>query len=112
MTNKLLSIFFFSIVLIGCKENSNSQSDTNDNSSSNISEIDNTNGYDDGYYCAEVSYYYSKTGTNSLYTLKVEIENNELVKIYWPNGGWLDNSHFSSPTISGGNATFESDRGV
>lgn len=112
MTNKLLSIFFFSIILFGCKENSNSQSDTNDNSSSNISEFDNTNGYDDGYYCAEVSYYYSKTGTNSLYTLKVEIENNELVKIYWPNGGWLDNSHFSPPSISDGNATFESDRGV
>ncbi len=55
MTNKLLSILFFSIVLIVCKENSNSQSDTNDNSSSNISEIDNTNGYNDGYYCAEVS---------------------------------------------------------
>ena len=43
----------------------------------------------DGDYCAEIDYYYSKTGTESTYTLKVEIEDNELVKIYWPNGdGW------------------------
>src|ERR1044072_2494242 len=43
--------------------------------------------YQDGTYCAEVEYYYSKTGTNSTYTLNVDIENGELVKIYWPNGG-------------------------
>ena len=40
------------------------------------------------------------------------MEDNELVKIYWPNGGWLDNSHFSPPDISDGEATFESDKGV
>lgn len=109
MTNKLLSILFFSIILIGCKDNSDFQPDTKDKSLSNI---DNTNGYNDGIYCAKVSFYYSKTGSNSLYTLKVEIENNELVKIYWPNGGWLDNTHFNPPCIRDGNTTFVSDRGV
>lgn len=71
-----------------------------------------TDGYKDGSYCAEVDYYYSETGTKSTYTLLVDIENNELVKIYWPNSGWLDNSHFSSPNIQSGQADFTSDRGV
>lgn len=70
------------------------------------------NGYEDGTYCAEIDYYYSETGTSSTYTLEVEIENNELTIIYWPNGGWLDDSHFSPPDISDGEASFTSDRGV
>lgn len=69
-------------------------------------------GYEDGTYCAEIEYYYFETGTNSTYTLGVEIENNELTLIHWPNGGWLDASHFSPPDISGGEASFTSDRGV
>ena len=69
-------------------------------------------GYDDGTYCAEIDYYFSETGTSSTYTLEVEIENNELTKIYWPNGGWLDHSHFAPPSISEGIANFTSDRGV
>jgi flagellar biosynthesis GTPase FlhF len=80
------------------------------NSSSGQSLIE--SGYSDGSYCAEVQYYYSETGTRTNYTLLVEINNNELVKIHWPNGGWLDNSHFSPPNITNGYAQFTSDRGV
>lgn len=69
-------------------------------------------GYMDGTYCAEIEYYYYKTGTRSTYTLEVEIEDNELTVIHWPNGGWLDDSHFYPPDISDGYAEFESDRGV
>ncbi|WP_229684252.1 hypothetical protein [Flavobacterium limi] len=69
-------------------------------------------GYEDGTYCAEIEYYYSETGTNSTYTLEVEIENNELTVIHWPNGGWLDSSHFIPPDISDGEASFTSDEGV
>jgi len=69
-------------------------------------------GYEDGEYCAEIKYYYSKSGTNSEYTLKVEIEDNELIKIFWSNGGWLDDSHFDPVEISDGSASFESDKGV
>lgn len=69
-------------------------------------------GYDDGTYCAEIDYYYAETGTSSTYTLEVEIENDELTKIYWPNGGWLDDTHFTPPDISEGIANFTSDRGV
>lgn len=70
------------------------------------------NGYSDGTYCADIDYYYSETGTSSTYTLLVEIENNELTVIHWPNGGQLDDSHFTPPDISSGEASFSSDRGV
>jgi hypothetical protein len=69
-------------------------------------------GYINGTYCAEVDYYNSETGTSSTYTLEVEIENNELTIIHWPNGGWLDDSHFTPTDISSGEASFTSDRGI
>ncbi len=90
--------------IIGCGGQSGG-----DNSSNYYSE---ENGQEDGIYCAEIDYYYSVTGTSSTYTLEVEIENNELTIIHWPNGGWLDDSHFSPPDISDGEANFTSDRGV
>jgi hypothetical protein len=103
MKKKFYILLFFILLLWGfqsCKNNSYS------NGSSEVE------GYEDGTYCADIEYYYSKSGTNSSYTLEIEVEDNELVKIYWPNGGWLDESHFSPPDISDGEATFESDKGV
>lgn len=64
-----------------------------------------------GKHCAEVDYYNPKTGKQSNYTLKVQVEDGELTKIYWENGGWLDESHFDAPDISDGTATFTDDRG-
>lgn len=66
----------------------------------------------DGRYCAEVEYYYPKTGTQNDYRLIVEVKGERIYRIEWPNGGWLDDSHHSRPDISSGNARFESDRGV
>jgi len=66
--------------------------------------------YDNGSYCAEVEYYNPRTGTHSTYTLPVRIEDNKLTVIYFPNGGWLDDSHFTPPTIKNGEANFVSDR--
>jgi hypothetical protein len=114
-------LFIFLIIIFtinSCKNNSETSSDSNTYESTSNSEnldedaYDEIDGYKDGDYCAEIDYYYNKTGTSSRYTLKVEIESNELVKIYWPNGGWLDNSHFNPPDISDGEARFESDQGV
>lgn len=107
----ILSIFSFTN---SCKNKATPYSETTPSSSSKNIDLDDANedGYSDGDYCAVINYYYSKTGTNSTYTLKVEIEDNELVKIYWPNGGWLDNSHFNPPDISDGSASFESYNGV
>lgn len=102
-----LLIIFSLFLLVGCR-NRSSGSDYNSFNESDYDE----DGYRDGIYCAEIDYYYSKTGTSSTYTLTVEIENNDLVRINWSNGGWLDDSHFYPPDISDGYATFESDRGV
>lgn len=106
---KEILIFLLIISSIGCKnKNKNYQS----GSSYSSSYDENEDGYSDGTYCAEIEYYYSKTGTRSTYTLEVEIEDNELTIIHWPNGGWLDDSHFYPPDISDGFAEFESDEGV
>lgn len=102
----IFSIIVFSLLFVECKKSNNYNSQ--EYTLGNFEE----NGYPDGTYCAEIDYYYSETGTSSTYTLLVEIENNELIEIHWPNGGWLDDSHFTPPDISSGEASFTSDRGV
>jgi hypothetical protein len=68
--------------------------------------------YPDDTYCAEVEYYNPNTGTRSTYTLTVEVQSNEIVEINFPNGGWLDNDHFSGADLEeDGTASFTSDRG-
>ncbi len=103
---KICVILCLTTFVIQCKKTNSNYDDEQEESYSD------ENGYSDGTYCAEIEYYYSETGTSSTYTLLVEIENNELTVIHWPNGGWLDNSHFTPPDISSGEATFSSDRGV
>lgn len=68
-------------------------------------------GYKDGIYCAEVEYYNSSTGTRRTYDLDVEVEDGELTIIHWPNGGWLDDTHFYPEDITSGECEFTSDRG-
>lgn len=67
--------------------------------------------YPDGIYDAIIHVYNPNTKHNATYTLEVEVENEELIKIYWNNGGWLDDSHFSPVDISEGSASFTDDRG-
>lgn len=102
---KTVLVILIMMIAISCKNNSSS-------GNTNWVEEVACDGYCDDTYCAEIDYYYDKTGTESTYTLKVEIEDNELVKIYWPNGGWLDSSHYNPPDISDGYANFESYEGV
>ena len=73
---------------------------------------DKRDGFEDGKYCAEVTYYYNRTQKTSKYTLAVEVAENELIAIYWPNGGWLDDSHFTPPDISDGDASLTSNQWV
>jgi hypothetical protein len=101
---KISLLLCLSVLLIQCKKSNNNYEPEESYSDQN--------GYSDGTYCAEIYYYYSETGTSSTYTLLVEIENNELTVIHWPNGGWLDDSHFTPPDISSGETSFTSDRGV
>ena len=67
--------------------------------------------YSDGKYVADVVYYNPKTGTRSTETLKVEVENDTLTRIYWSNDVWLDDSHFKPQNISLGTTIFTSDNG-
>ena len=114
----LLIISFF---IVSCKKNSDSSYENG-----NISEIDTeevtddndfqtyysqTGEYPDGTYCSEIEYYNPSTGTRSTYDLDVEVEDGELTVIHWPNGGWLDETHFSPEDISDGECEFKSDRG-
>jgi hypothetical protein len=97
-------------------EQSNLSSDNEQNSNSDDTEDTDyeevESGYSDGTYCAEVSYSNSNTGTNSTYTLTVEVENNEVTQINWPNGGWTDNDHFYGAELDeNGYASFTSDSG-
>jgi hypothetical protein len=80
-----LKILLILILLISCK-NSNSK-------------LQNIN---DSFYCAEVDYHNSKTNTDRNYSLSVEVKNKSLVKIYFSNGGWLDDTHFTPPALSNG----------
>jgi hypothetical protein len=75
-------------------------------------DLDTSSGYADGTYCAEVTYHYARTGTTSTYTLLVDVSDNRLVKIHWPNGGWLDETHYTGPDIEDGDASFTSDIGA
>jgi hypothetical protein len=69
-------------------------------------------GFEDGIYCAEVDYYNPNTGTSSEYNLEVEVKSSEVTTIYWRNGGWLDEDHFTPELLDEqGSCSFTSDRG-
>lgn len=108
MKRNIWILFLSSLLLlnIGCNNRSSESSDDIDEY---YTEED---GYEDGTYCADVTYYNPNTGTNNTYTLEVEVESNELVKIYWNNGGWLDEDHFYAETLDdNGYCSFTSDKG-
>ena len=85
---------------------------TNSNTESSYEDYDSELSHPDGTFSAEVNYYNSNTGTSSTYTLDVEVENNEVTVIYWPNGGELDDSHFTPQELdSNGSCSFTSDQG-
>lgn len=111
---KKIYFLFLLLILLGCKKSSTTDSADSSSTSSWSSNDDFISNDDEdlnGTYCAEVEYYNPSTGTRSTYELDVEVENGYLVQIDWPNGGWLDETHFSSEDISSGECSFTSDRG-
>ncbi len=75
--------------------------DCKSKSSNNRYEISSsiTTNYPDDKYCADVKYYNPNTGKQSSYRLTVGVENNEVVELDWPNGGTLDQDHFSAAEL-------------
>lgn len=120
MLNKIYLIFILFLFVQCSNSNEQTQSDNDYTSTSSNFSNDNFNSedensdeeaYPDGTYSAEVDYYNPDTGTSSTYTLDVEVENGELTVIHWPNGGWLDSSHFTPQDITSGSCSFISDEG-
>ncbi|MBU0490053.1 MAG: hypothetical protein KKA07_03115 [Bacteroidetes bacterium] len=50
--------------------------------------------------CLIVIYYNSKTGYSATYNLEVEVENNQVTIIYFPNDGYLDDDHIQPATLN------------
>ena len=117
----LLFILIFILSLSSCKnksdrisiqEKSHSKPDSKSSSFSSNDNEESEKKYPDDTYCAEVEYHNPNTGTSSSYTLTVEVESNEIVKINFPNGGWMDSDHFSGAELEeDGTANFKSDKG-
>jgi hypothetical protein len=103
---KIKKAGFFLLTIIFLTNCSNSVESSKSNEEVTEENSNDENGYHDGTFCAEVTYNNPKTGTNSNYILLIEVQNGNLVKINWPNGGWLDDTHFSPPDIESGHAEF------
>lgn len=68
--------------------------------------------YPNGIYCSQVKYHNPHTETNSTYTLTVVVFSNEVTRINFPSGGWMDEDHFSGAVLDeSGYTTFTSDKG-
>jgi hypothetical protein len=92
-TVRLILALLLVVSFQSCKKNTSS-SDSYDYEN----EYESSNEYEDGTFCADVDYYNPDTGTRSSYTLNVDVEYNEVVKIYFSRG-WLDSSEFSSEAL-------------
>lgn len=78
-----------------CKKNT-SKSNSYNSERTYFEDDDKT--YEDDTYCADVEYYNPDTGFSNDYTLNVDVEYNEVVKIHF-SSGWLDDSEFSSEEL-------------
>ena len=110
MRKLYMLVFVLFVAFQSCKKaNSNYEYDETENF---VSESESSEAYPDGTYAADVEYYNPDTGTRNTYTLNVEVESNQVTLIHWPNGGWLDSSHFSPEELdSSGYCSFTSDQG-
>lgn len=86
---RILTYVLLIITLLSACNNA-SNSSTNDTNSNYYYDEEK---FEDGTYSAMVDYYNPKTGYSATYTLDVEIEDNQVTVIYFPNDGYLDDDH-------------------
>jgi len=85
---------------------------TSGNNSSDDADDKSTCGIDDGIHSATVDYYNPTTGYRATYTLDVEVDDCQVVKIDFTNGGYLDGDHIDPTDIDeDGEASVEDDKG-
>jgi hypothetical protein len=76
------------------------------------SEEETDEGHEDGTHSATVDYYNPNTGHSATYSVDVEVEDEEVTTIYWPNGGWSDEDHITAGELDDdGNAYVEGEDG-
>jgi hypothetical protein len=109
MKFKIISLVCLIFLLQACNNSSSSyESEISQAEAPPEQEIDK---YTDGTYCARVDYQNPRTGTHGIYQLNVDVENHEVVKIHFPNGGWLDEDHFIAEQLDeNGTCSFTSDK--
>lgn len=125
MLGVIMKYFYTAIIIIfllnGCKTNPEEENSNYSNdypTQDEVQSIDDPTDSEDteysediepiihnGTHSATVDYYNPSTGTSSSYTLDVEVDNNMVMQINFPNDGYLDDSHIS-PTYLG-ISTFE-----
>jgi hypothetical protein len=67
--------------------------------------------FKDGTHAATVDYYNPQTGHIAKYELQVHVEDCKVIKLDFPNGGWLDESHIPATAINdNGDATLKDDK--
>lgn len=71
-----------------------------------------SSGHADGEYCAEVGYYNPNTGTESNYTLTVDVLDDAVVGINFPDGGYIDDEISDAYLDSSGETSFTLDNGT
>ena len=87
-------------------DDSNSGSEYDNNGDETDSSIE------DGTYSATVDYYNPDTGYSNTYTLDVEVEDNLIVQIDFPNDGYLDDTHIEPQELNkDGHCSIEDDEG-
>jgi hypothetical protein len=100
----LLLVLIWSVGLVSC-------GGSKDSEHKYTIEGQSENGFEDGTYCANVTYYNPNTPTKSDYILKVDVAGNKVVKINFGNGGWLDSDHITPKTLdANGKCSITTDR--
>jgi hypothetical protein len=96
---KIVYLFSLLTLLISCQNSKSNSSDEvesdykNEDSSYEEDSWADVNGFEDGTYVATVDYYNPNTDYSATYTLDVEVQDNQVVTIYFPNDGYLDDDH-------------------
>lgn len=107
MLTRLIVLYCLLALLPGCKNNTgNPTSKSATKFDSDEKKISNNT------YCAAVEYYNPNTETRSSYTLTVDVNNNKIVEIHWPNGGRIDQENFKPSELDqDGHTEFTNEKG-